>query len=171
MTTTVKIDSKVGGGPAAALEPHVLALYSRPGARVVFIGEMAHIERTQPAPDTDGQPSVKMRISSLEIAAKEQEGAVRQALQALYLQRTAAGTLDEHGQVILTESTLKMTGGLLTEIETARLRAGLAHWARYARNSATTPNLVLSEVLHELRTVADGLYAVLDRAAVAGDDD
>jgi hypothetical protein len=140
--TTVKLDSKLGGGPAAAIEPHIPALYGKPGCRVMVIAELAHTERTQPAPDSDGEPSVKMRISSMEIASKEQEGAVREALRALYSQRTAYGTIDEYGQVVLTETTLKHTGGLLTEIETARLRAGLAHWAQYARGARATPNPV-----------------------------
>lgn len=167
--TTVKLDSKLGGGPAAAIEPHIPALYGRPGCRVMVIGELAHIERTQPAPDSDGEPSVKMRISSMEIAAKEQEGAVREALRALYLQRTAQGTLDEHGQMVLTESTLKLTGGLLSEIELARLRAGLQHWAHYARRAVGTDKITHSELMHELQTVADGLFAVLSRAAVEED--
>lgn len=167
--TKVKIDSNIGGGPAAALEPHVLSLYARPGARVMVIGELAHVERTQPAPDTDGQPSVKMRLTSMEIASREQEGAVREAQRALYLQRTASGTLDDDGEIMLTESTLKLTSGLLTDIECARLRTGLAHWASYARRAVSTPNLAHSELLHELQLVSEGLFAVLSRAAVEGD--
>ncbi len=167
--TTVKLDSKLGGGPAAAIEPHIPALYGKPGCRILVIGELAHIERTQPAPDSEGEPSVKMRISSMEIASKEQEGAVREALRALYMQRTAQGTIDEHGQMLLSEHTLKLTAGLLTEIETARLRAGLQHWATYAHSARHTQNPVLSEVLHELQTIADGLSAVLSRAAVEED--
>ncbi len=163
--TQVKIDSKIGGGPAAALEPHVPALYARPGARIMFIGELAHIERTQPAPDTDGQPSVKMRLTTMEIATKDQENAVREAQRALYLQRTAQGTIDDEGEILLAESTLKMTAGLLTDIELAKLRTGLNHWASYAARAVGTPNITHTEMLHELQTVADGLRDVLKRAA------
>lgn len=162
--TTVKLDSKLGGGPAAAIEPHVPALYGKPGCRILVIGELRHVERTQPAPDSDGEPTVKMRISSLEIAGREQEGAVREALRALFLQRTAYGTVTEDGDIELSKETLKLTGGLLSELELSRLRVGLGHWARYAHRATTTPNMTATEALHELKQVADGLQAVLDKA-------
>jgi hypothetical protein len=169
--TTIKIDAKIGGNPAAAFEPHVPALYSRPGCRILVVAELAHVERTQPAPDTEGTPSVKMRISSLEIASKEQEGALREALRALYLQRTASGTLDDDGQMVLTDHTLKMTAALMTDIEVARLRAGLARWTEYARRVAGDNRLTQSEIRHELQSVADGMASTLSRAAVDTSDE
>jgi hypothetical protein len=169
--TQVKLDSKLGGGPAAAIESHVPALYARQGCRIVAVVELAHEERTQPAPDSDKEPSVKMRISSMEIAAKEQEPAIREAMRALYLQRTATGTLDEHGQMVLTESTIQLTAGLLADVEAARLRVGMEHWMRYARQAASSQKLTDAEVRSEMRAVADGMAAVLSRAAVLGETD
>lgn len=169
--TTLKIDSKVSPSAADALELHVPALYSNPGARVLAVMEMVHVERTQPAPEADGKASVKMRIVSLEVPSKDQAGAVREVLRALHLQRTAAGTLDEDGEIVLTDQTLKNAAGLLVDVEAARLRVGLKHYARAARDlSHTTSNLSASEFRHELANIADGLDDVLKRAALDDSD-
>lgn len=167
--TDVKIEGKVGGNAADALEPHARAIYNKRGARVLAIIELAATERTEPAPDSEKTPSVKMRISGMEIPAKEQEGAIREAMKALYLQRTATGTLNEEGELELAKDTIRHTAGLLSEIENARLRAGLENWTGYARQVAgSTKDLVASELRHELRAVAEGLQTILDRAAVDG---
>lgn len=166
--TQLKFDAKVSASAQEALEPHIRAVYDVPASRRLFIGEFAAIERTEPAPGTEKEASVKVRIVSLELPNEGQEGYVREALRFLHLQRTARGTLDDDGLVELDESTLRLTGGQLAYLETARLRAGLDHWASYARRVLHTPNLTVTEVLHELKTVADGLGAVLDGAR--GDD-
>ncbi|MEN2423053.1 hypothetical protein AABB02_33695 [Streptomyces rimosus] len=169
--TTLRIDGKPGAAASAALEPFVARLYARPGMRLVGIVELAHVERTQPAPDSDRTASVKVKITHLEIPTEAQEGAVREAQRALYLQRTAAGTLSEDdGQVELAEETLRLTGGLLHAVEAARLKAALAHWAAYARRVVHTPELAISEIRHELQAVADGLAAALDGAVHKTDD-
>ncbi|MDG9703740.1 hypothetical protein [Streptomyces sp. DH37] len=165
----IKLDSQVGTAAAEALEPYVPLLYARQGMRIVFIAEMAHLERTQPAPDSAKAPSVKARITHLEVPNAEQEGAIREAMRALYLQRTAAGTFQEDGQLELSEETLRLTGGLLHAIEVARLRAGLAHWASYARRVVQGPDLTVSEMKHELDTIVGGLEATLN--AARRDDD
>lgn len=166
--TDIKIEGKVGGQAAAALEPHAKTLYDRPGVRILAVVELAHTERTQPAPDSEKTASVKLRISGMEIPNKEQEGTIREAMRALYLQRTAQGTLEEDGEITLSEDTLKLTAGLLTEIEVARLRAGLRHWKHYANRATSTPNMTATEAAHELREVADGLAALLNHGPVDG---
>ncbi|GAB2714787.1 hypothetical protein [Streptomyces bullii] len=166
--TQLKFDAKVSASAQEALEPHIRPVYDVPASRRLFIGEFAAIERTEPAPGTEKEASVKVRITHLELPNEAQEGYVREALRFLHLQRTARGTLDDEGQLELDESTLRLTGGQLAYLETARLRAGLNHWASYARRVLHTPNLTVSEVLHELKTVADGLTAALDGAR--GDD-
>ena len=161
--TTLKVDSKVSAAASDALEPYVNPLYARPGMRIVGVIELAHVERTQPAPDTDNRASVKVKISHLEIANPEQEGAIREAMKALYVQRTASGKLDEDsGQMELSEQTLRLTGGLLHAIEAARLKAAVQHWQAYARSVVHQPNLTISEIRHELDTIASGLKAALD---------
>ncbi|MEV4093829.1 hypothetical protein [Streptosporangium saharense] len=160
--TTLKFDSKLGAAASSALEAHIRPIYDRPGCSRLAIIEFRHIERTQPAPESDKDPSVRVRISHCEIPGRDQEGFVREAQRALFLQRTAAGTLDDDGQLQLTQSTLSHIGGLLHEVEVARLRAGLRHWVDYAARVNSNASLTISEMHHELDTVAQGLAALLN---------
>ncbi|WP_435251662.1 hypothetical protein [Streptomyces tendae] len=160
----LKFDPKVSASAQEALEPHVRPLYDQPGGRRMAVIEFAHIERTEPAPNTEGKPSVKVRITGLEVPNREQEGAVREAQRFLHLQRTARGTFDDDGQLELSESTLRLTAGLLANIEVARLRAGLDHWREYAQRLVHGPDLTVTEVRHEMQTLAEGLTAVLNTA-------
>lgn len=163
--TALKFTGKPTAAAMQALEPHITRLYNAPGARVMAVIEMAHVERLQPAPGSDKDASVGMKITACEIPTREQEGAIREAQRALYLQRTARGTLDEDGQMTLDDDTLKMTAGLLMSIECARLRAGLQHWTDYARRVVgASGKLAGSEIAHELQTVVDGMAAVLATA-------
>ncbi|MFJ4735218.1 hypothetical protein ACIP6V_23590 [Streptomyces sp. NPDC088770] len=167
----LKFDPKVSASAQEALEPHIRPLYDQPGARRMAIIEFAHMERTEPAPNTDGKPSVKVRIMGLELPNKEQEHAVREAQRFLHLQRTARGTFDDDGQLELSESTLRLTAGLLSNIEVARLRAGLAHWREYAQRLVHGPDLTISEMRHEMQALAEGLTAVLDTASDHSSED
>jgi hypothetical protein len=166
--TQLKFDARVSASAQEALEPHVRPVYATPASRRLFIGEFAAIERVEPAPGSEKEAAVKVRIVSLELPNESQEGYVREALRFLHLQRTARGTLDDDGQLELDESTLRLTGGQLAYLETARLRAGVLHWSSYARRVLHTSGLTASEVLHELKIVADGLKSTLDGAL---DDD
>ncbi|MEV4974412.1 hypothetical protein [Streptomyces scopuliridis] len=169
--TQIKFDAKVSATASEALEPHVRPVYDTPGSRRMAIIEMAHIERTQPAPGSEKEPVVRVRIVGLELPTAEQEGYVREAQRFLHLQRTARGTLDDDGQLELDDHTLRLTGGHLAYMETARLRAALTHWASYARRVMHTPNLIDSELRHEMKAVADGLTAALSGARADDADD
>jgi hypothetical protein len=160
--TQLKFDAKVAASAQEALEPHVRPMYSSLGSSRMAIIEFRSLERTEPAPGTEKEASVRVRIVGLELPNPEQEGAVREAQRFLHLQRTARGTLDDDGQLELSEDTLRLTGGHLAYLETARLRAGLAHWRAYAERLVHGPDLTLSEVRHEMNTVAEGLTAVLN---------
>lgn len=162
--TQMKFDAKVSASALEALEPHVRPMYDQPGSRRMAIIEFAAIERTEPAPGTEKEPSVKVRIVGLELPNREQEGAVREAQRFLHLQRTARGTFDDDGQLELSESTLRLTGGMLAYLETARLRAGLEHWREYARRLVHGPELTVTEVRHEMQALAEGLTAILNTA-------
>jgi hypothetical protein len=164
----IKIEGKIGGAAAAAIEPHAKALYDKPGVRVVAVVELAHSERTQPAPDSEKNASVKLRISGLELPSKEQAETIREVMQALHFQRTAAGTLEEDGSITLSQPTLDMAVTMLSGQEVARLRAGLSHWERYAGRAARDPNLSATQLAKELRIVAQGLSSVLSRVPVDG---
>lgn len=163
--TQLKFDTKLGAAASAALEPHIRPIYDRPDSTRLAIIEFRHIERTQPAAGSEKDPSVKVRIISCEIPHRDQEGAIREAQRALHLQRTAAGTLDEEGQLVLTDSTLKLTGGLLHAVEVARLRAGLDHWVKYVARVNADPALTVSEMRHELDAVANGMRSLLDNTS------
>lgn len=162
--TQMKFVARVSASAQEALEPHVRPMYDQPGSRRMAIIEFATIERTEPAPGSETEPSVKVRIMGLEVPNKEQEGAIREAQRFLHLQRTARGTLDDDGQLELSDSTLRLTGGMLAYLETARLRAGLAHWRDYAQRLVHGPDLTVTEVRHEMQALAEGLTAVLNTA-------
>ncbi len=169
--TKVKLDSSIGGGPASALEPLVPGLYAKPGVRILGVVELHHTERTQPAPDSESEPAVKLRISSLEIAGRDQEPHLREALRALYLQRTAVGTLSEDGQIELSKGTLERTAGVLSYVEVSRLRAGLDQWAVYARRAASNQQTTLTQLHNELKTLGEGLTALLGNSGLDSEDD
>lgn len=159
--TVAKLEGKTAAAAAAGLEPYISTLYANPGKRVIGVVELRHAERTQPAPDEDKEPSVKLRITHLELARPEQEEALRQAQRALFLHRTASGTLDEEGELALSDQALRLVADHLHALEAARLRAAVQHWQAQARRVLSMQDLTATEVRHELDTIADGLAAVL----------
>ncbi len=164
--TTVKIDPKPAANATFALEPLTTRLYANPGMRIVAVVELAHVERTQPAPDEDKEASVKLAIKHLEVARDEQEEYLRKVLRALYLHRTAQGKLDEAGEVELSQRTLELAGGMMDALEAARLRIAILSWRDYARQ-ALHGKLTQAQLREELKTIGDGLGA----AVVSGSDD
>ncbi|MEU4947677.1 hypothetical protein [Streptomyces lavendulae] len=93
----VKLDSKILTDVAEALEPYASEMFKQRKGRWVAVVEFTHVERTEPGPDEEKDPSVKVRITDLEIAAGAYyEDEVRKLMRTLYLRRTAEGTLDEH---------------------------------------------------------------------------
>lgn len=165
--TAAKIESKLAASAAAGLEPWIAPLYATPGKRIIGVVELRHAERTQPAPDEDKEPKVGLRVTHLEIAHDEQEEPLRNALRALYLHRTASGTLTEDGELELTDQALRLVGDNLHALEAARLRAGMQLWRQYARNAAGLPedSATVTSLREELRTLADGLDAILYAAS------
>lgn len=157
----IKLDAKLTATAGGALERHAGKLYARPGMRIVGVVELRHVERVQPAPDEDKEPAVKLRITQLEVANADQEDAVREAMQALYLHRNAQGTLDEAGDVDLADRTVRMTGGLLHAIEAARMRVAVGLWADQCRRALAVEKITVAEMRHELDAVAQGLERVL----------
>lgn len=92
----VKLDTKILADVAEALEPHADQMFKQRRGRWVAVVELAHVERTEPGPDEDKNPAVKLRVTDLEIAAGAYyEDEVRKLMRALYQRRTSDGTLDE----------------------------------------------------------------------------
>ncbi|MFG2976252.1 hypothetical protein ACGFYY_25130 [Streptomyces sp. NPDC048331] len=93
----VKLDSKILTDVAEALEPHADQMFKQRKGRWIAVVELAHVERTEPGPDEEKNPTVKLRVTDLEIAAGAvYEDEVRRLMRELYQRRTADGTLDEH---------------------------------------------------------------------------
>jgi hypothetical protein len=93
----VKLDSKILTDVAEALEPYASEMFKQRKGRWVAVIELAHVERTEPGPDEDKNPAVKLRVTDLEIAASAfTQDQLRQMLRAMHMQRTSDGTLDEH---------------------------------------------------------------------------
>lgn len=169
--TKLKFESSVAAAAAEALEPWVRPLYEQPGKRLVAIIELATTERTEPAPNTDRVPVVKVRVTSLEIPADDQAGFIREAMRALFLQRTAHGTFGEDGQLEFAPETLRMVAGQMHAVGFARMKTHMQRWQEYLRRLAYGPDLTASEWKHELDIVRQGLSAALSPAGHDGSDD
>ncbi|MFC7880447.1 hypothetical protein ACFUVV_00965 [Streptomyces sp. NPDC057376] len=90
----VKFDSKVLTDVAEALEPHATDMFKQRAGRWIAVVEFGHAERTEPGPDEDKNPSVKIRVTSVEVAADEITGGRLRGLQReMYDRRTSGGTL------------------------------------------------------------------------------
>jgi hypothetical protein len=167
--TVLKIQGKPSTAAMQALAPHVARIYGRTGVRIMAVIELAHTERTEPAPDAEKEPSVTMRITQLEVPNPDQEGAIREVQRALYLERTATGTLDEAGELELSKQTLKDAGGIVSHLAIARLSAGIHHWRNYVRRVSAAQELTVGELRHELDAIAEGLDSVLGRLSEGED--
>ncbi|MFE6866042.1 hypothetical protein ACFVFS_05760 [Kitasatospora sp. NPDC057692] len=96
--TDIKFDSKVLADVSAALEPFADAMFKSRAGRWMAVIELAHAERTEPGPDEEKDPSVKVRVVGIEVAADEfTDERLRVVQQDMYRRRTASGTLDEVG--------------------------------------------------------------------------
>lgn len=159
--TVIKLNGAPSTGARLALEPLAASLYANRSMRIMGVIELAHDERTEPGPDSSKEQVVKLRITQLEIAAGEQEEVLREAQRALYLHRTAGGTVTDQFEVELSDRTLELTVGRLHAVEAARMRTAFTHWQAYIRRVLAVDNISVSEMRHELDTVAAGLSAVL----------
>ncbi|MGW3144882.1 hypothetical protein ACWDG1_09405 [Streptomyces sp. NPDC001177] len=92
----VKFDSKVLTDVAEALEPFADEMFKQRQGRWMAIVEFGHVERTEPGPDEDKNPAVKVRVTSIEVAADEiTAGRLRNVQREMYDRRTSGGTLFE----------------------------------------------------------------------------
>ncbi|MET7560594.1 hypothetical protein ABZS95_10355 [Streptomyces sp. NPDC005479] len=95
LNAEIKFDSKVIADVAEALEPHAADMFRNRQGRWMAIVEFSHVERTEPGPEEDKFPSVKVRVAGIEVAADEfTDERLRQEQRDMYRRRTSAGTLD-----------------------------------------------------------------------------
>lgn len=156
--TVIKLASKLGGNATVSLSELTGPLYNNPGLRLVGVVELAHVERTQPAPDEDKEATVTVAVKHIEIARGDQEDHLRTAMAALHRQRTAVGTLDDEMEVTLSERTVERCAGVLDAVEAARLRAALLAHSDYIHR-VLLGDMTLTQAKEELRTVQRGLEA------------
>lgn len=162
--TAMKIKGKLAGLAVQSLFDLTKPVYDHPGVRLIGVVELAHIERSEPAPGEDQEASVTMQIKAIEIAHGDQQDHLRRAMHSLYMHRTAQGTIDEALEPQLSESTIADLGNDLNGIEAARLRVALEEWSDYIARVLRT-NLTKGAALDELRTVQMGLGAAIARTA------
>jgi hypothetical protein len=92
----VKFDSKVLTDVAEALEPHATEMFKQRRGRWMAVVELSHVERSEPGPDEEKNPTVKVRVTSIEVAADEITGGrLRGVQREMYDRRTSGGTLFE----------------------------------------------------------------------------
>lgn len=155
--TVVKIGTALSAQASEALTQHADWLYKHPGGRIVGIVEFEHLERVEPAPDTERKKVVVLRPSMLQVATPDQEETLRKAASAMHLIRTAAGTLTEEGDIELGQSILDATQLDLATREAARLQVAVATFAQQARQVFLAHRLTASELRYELESIATGL--------------
>lgn len=93
----VKFDSKVLTDVAEALEPLAEEMFKQRRGRWMAVVELGHVERSEPGPDEEKNPTVKVRVTSIEVAADEiTAGRLRGVQREMYDRRTSGGTFFEH---------------------------------------------------------------------------
>lgn len=172
--TVAKIDTKPAAQVNEVLGAHINPLMSKARAgkadEIVFVGTLRPVERTEPTPGEDKEASLKLRINSAEIPSGDEAEVLREVQRALWLVRTATGTITEDGDIALAKQTLQTAGGVVSHLAAARLRAGLDQWAKAAR-TATTARLSADEMWREMERLADGLDTLLGRGPKSDDED
>jgi hypothetical protein len=158
--TIIKIAGKPAASASDAIESYADKLYRDKALRVVAIVEFKHAGINEPAPDEGKDRSVEIRISGLEVASPAQEDDLRKAMRALYLARTAEGTLDPDGEYEASKGVMSLIGERLADAEMVRLMVGVRHWAEETSKVFRTQEATVSELRHELQRITDGLRAL-----------
>ncbi|MER7047755.1 hypothetical protein [Streptomyces jumonjinensis] len=112
----IKFDSKIIEDVREALADHALDMFRNRQGRWMAVVELAHVERTEPGPDEDKNPAVKIRIVAIEVAADDySDERLRELQRGLYRLRTKGGTLDGelHPDVQQARDVLRHGSGLL----------------------------------------------------------
>ncbi|MFB8772140.1 hypothetical protein [Streptomyces broussonetiae] len=92
----VKFDTKVLTDVAESLEPFATEMFKQRQGRWMAVVEFGHVERTEPGPDEDKNPTVKLRVTAIEVAGDEvSRGRLRGLQREMYDRRTSGGTLFE----------------------------------------------------------------------------
>ncbi|MFY7069608.1 hypothetical protein ACOQFV_27435 [Nocardiopsis changdeensis] len=171
--TTPKIDAKITAQVGDVLDPHMDTLMAKARAgqadELLIVGTLRPVERIEPMAGEDKEASLKLRLSSVEIPDVDQAEAVREVQRALWVTRTATGTLDEEGEIRIAKHTLRHAGRDVASLAAARLRAGVEQWQHEA-HKATVAHLSASEMWHEMERISTGLLVLLGQRPDADED-
>lgn len=158
--TQMKFLYKLTGQPAEAVAGVVDRIYGNPGSSFMAVVEFKRKRAVED--EEDGQDnSVLCRVAGLEVGSQgSQENTLREIQRALYLARTAEGTIGANDDIQLARQTVELASGLVQGEEIARLSAGLDHWAGVARDLASNTGLREMDIRKQLGELAAGLAAV-----------
>lgn len=110
----IKFDSKVLEDVKDSLSPHAAEMFRQRKGRWMAVVELAHVERVEPGPDEEKNPTVKLRVVAMEVAGDDySDERLREVQRGLYRQRTSKGTLDEAADIERGRDVLKHGSGLL----------------------------------------------------------
>lgn len=166
--TAIKIGGKPHAAAAATLEERADWLFNNPGGRVVGVVELRHTSKTVPAPDTEKDKGVEVAITQLEFATSAQEETLRKVMRALFLQRTASGTLDVDGEIEMSKEWLRMAQGELGLVENGRLRAGIREWSQKLWAAQRDSNATVTSLRAEISKIRAGVEQLLGGTEVGG---
>lgn len=127
MSINVQLDGRTTGQNSDTLDLQGARLWQNPGRPVLLVGEFIESERTSPRQGLNKPDRIKMSLEHCEVALNpEQEHILRNALKALYAQRTATGTFDElSGGFEFDQQVLEHLDGGLDASEAVRCRGAL----------------------------------------------
>ena len=154
-TFTLSGGTRIRGAVSDAIDSQIAKLRAQPGCRVVGVVELERYQLNAPD-DADAEPTVLLRLSSLELAkSSDQDALLRQTMQALHLHRTAGGTLTEDGDVELAQATLDKLPDLVSTHESARLHAAFEFLVDRITGLAKNTRHNDGDLRRELKKLAD----------------
>lgn len=167
MTTRATINPGLAGGDrSAALDRHAGRLYERP-APIMAVVELVPVDRVMPVDEASAKdPLIRLRIETLEVATGEAEHVLREVTRALWIARTAVGTLDGDGDLHLSTQTLESAAELVGGHELARLSALLGSLLAAMRELADGSDADTAAMRNELLGLTEAAAAAL----VVGED-
>lgn len=147
--------SRIRGAVGDSIDAQIVKLRANPGCRVVGVVEVERYQVNQPD-DAETDPTVLLRLSSLELAkSTEQDALLRQAMAALHMHRTAGGTLTEDGDLKFAQDTMDKLPDLISIEESARLHAAFSYAATRVAGLAANNKHNDGDLRRELKKLAD----------------
>lgn len=162
MSTQIVLDGGAQGQASDGLDRFAEYLYDNPGTKLMAVVEFAVTKLEEPGPMIQKDRKVRIGLVGCEVGSGDQEHTLRTAQRALWLHRSATGTLTEEGDLQYSQAVLDSLDGHLDASEAVRFRAALdwlvSQLADLARNSRLDDGNMRREV-KKLATVGRGALA------------